>query len=57
VFHGETIKVETWFAPEVAEYIKEKRWHESQEIIEQEDGSIIFKNENFVFQSQSFKYC
>jgi len=37
--------VETWFSPEVAEYIKEKKWHESQEILEQEDGSIIFKAE------------
>jgi len=45
VFHGETTKVETWFSPEVAEYIKEKKWHESQEILEQEDGSIIFKAE------------
>ena len=45
VFHGETTNVEIWFAPEVAEYIKEKKWHESQEILEQEDGSIVFKAE------------
>ncbi len=45
VFHGETTKVEIWFAPDAAEYIKEKKWHESQEILEQEDGSIIFKAE------------
>ncbi len=37
--------MEIWFAPDVAEYIKEKKWHESQEILEQEDGSIIFKAE------------
>jgi predicted DNA-binding transcriptional regulator YafY len=29
----------------VAGYIKEKIWHESQEIHEQEDGSIIFEAE------------
>ena len=45
VFHGETTKIKIWFAPEAAEYIKEKKWHESQEIIKQEDGSIIFKAE------------
>jgi len=45
VFHGKTTKVEIWFAPEAAEYIKEIKWHESQEIIEQEDGSILFKAE------------
>jgi len=45
VFHGETTKVKIWFAPEAAEYIKEKKWHESQEIFEQKDGSILFKAE------------
>ena len=45
VFHGKTIKVEIWFAPEAAEYIKEKKWHESQEIFDQKDGSILFKAE------------
>jgi len=45
VFHGKTTKVEIWFAPEAAEYIKEKKWHESQEILKQEDGSILFKAE------------
>jgi len=29
--------------PEAAEYKKEKKWHESQEILEQKDDSIIFK--------------
>jgi len=45
VFHGKTTKVKIWFAPEAAEYIKEKKWHESQEILDQIDGSIIFKAE------------
>jgi predicted DNA-binding transcriptional regulator YafY len=45
VFHGETTKVKIWFSSEAAEYIKEKKWHESQEIIEQGDGSILFKAE------------
>jgi len=43
VFHGETTKIKIWFSPEAAEYKKEKKWHESQEILEQKDDSIIFK--------------
>jgi len=34
VFHGETKKIKIWFSPEAAEYKKEKKWHESQEILE-----------------------
>ena len=34
-----------WFSPEVASYIKEKIWHESQEIHQKDDGSIIFEAE------------
>ena len=45
VFHGETTKVKIWFSPEAAGYIKEKKWHDSQEIFDTEDGSIIFKAE------------
>jgi predicted DNA-binding transcriptional regulator YafY len=42
VFQGEPVHIKAWFSPDVAGYIKEKVWHESQEIHPQEDGSIIF---------------
>jgi predicted DNA-binding transcriptional regulator YafY len=45
VFQGEPVKVKVWFAPDVAGYIKEKIWHESQQIEEQDDGSVIFEAE------------
>jgi predicted DNA-binding transcriptional regulator YafY len=34
-----------WFAPDAAGYIKEKIWHDTQEIVPQKDGSIIFEAE------------
>lgn len=45
VFMGEPVKVRIWFSEEIAGYIKEKIWHESQRIHEQKDGSIIFEAE------------
>jgi len=45
VFQGEPIKVKIWFHQDAAGYIKEKIWHESQEIEELDDGSIIFQAE------------
>jgi predicted DNA-binding transcriptional regulator YafY len=45
VFQGEPVKVKAWFAPDVAGYIKEKIWHESQQIEEAGDGSVIFEAE------------
>ncbi len=45
VFHGEPVRVRIWFAADVAEYIAEKIWHDSQNIEPQEDGSIIFEAE------------
>jgi len=45
VFKGEPVRVKIWFSPEVAGYIKEKIWHESQEIHQKDDGSIIFEAE------------
>jgi len=45
VFKGEPVSVKIWFSPEVAGYIREKIWHESQEIHQQDDGSIIFEAE------------
>ncbi len=45
VFQGEPARVRVWFAPEVAGYIREKVWHEGQEITAGEDGSVIFEAE------------
>ncbi len=45
VFQGEAVKVRIWFAADIAEYIREKTWHESQKIEVQKDGSIIFQAE------------
>ena len=43
VFQGEPIRVKIWFARDVAGYIKEKIWHETQKIHPKDDGSIIFE--------------
>jgi predicted DNA-binding transcriptional regulator YafY len=43
VFQGRPQKVKIRFAPEVAGYIQEKVWHESQKIRPQKDGSILFE--------------
>ena len=45
VFQGEPVKVRIWFAADIAEYIREKTWHETQKIETQKDGSIIFEAE------------
>ena len=45
VFHGDPVQVRIWFAADVAEYIREKIWHETQNIESQSDGSIIFEAE------------
>ena len=45
VFQGKPINIKIWFSPDVAGYIKEIIWHESQEINQQDDGSIIFEAE------------
>jgi predicted DNA-binding transcriptional regulator YafY len=45
VFQGEPVTVKVWFAPDIAGYIAEKVWHESQTIHELDDGSIIFEAE------------
>ena len=45
VFHGETVRVKIWFSADIAGYIKEKIWHESQNIHTRKDGSIIFEAE------------
>lgn len=45
VFQGETVKVKVRFDPDVAGYIREKVWHESQKIADEKDGSVIFEAE------------
>jgi len=43
VIGGRPEKIKIWFSPDIAGYIKEKTWHESQVIDQQQDGSIIFE--------------
>ena len=45
VFHGDPVRVRIWFAAEIAEYILERTWHETQKIEAQKDGSILFEAE------------
>lgn len=45
VIGGKPERVRIWFAPDIAGYIKEKTWHESQQITPQRDGSVIFAAE------------
>lgn len=45
VFHGNTEKVKIHFGANAAGYIKEKIWHTTHKIHEQENGSIIFETE------------
>jgi len=42
---GDPVKVKVWFSPGQARYMKERKWSKSQEIIDQEDGSIILSME------------
>jgi len=45
VFQGEPVHVRIWFTPDIAEYIGEKIWHDSQRLEPQTDGSVIFEAE------------
>jgi predicted DNA-binding transcriptional regulator YafY len=54
VFQGEPTQVKIRFSPEVAGYIKEKIWHDSQKLEYQEDGSLLF--EAVVAGTQEIKY-
>jgi len=45
VYQGEPVNVKIWFSPDVAGYIREKIWHETQKITPHDDGSIIFEAE------------
>lgn len=42
IYQGEPVNVEIRFLPPVAGYIKERTWHRSQKLLDQEDGSVIF---------------
>jgi predicted DNA-binding transcriptional regulator YafY len=42
-FHGKPEKVKVLFSADVAEYIKEKIWHETQKIYDNPDGSVLFE--------------
>ena len=42
VYHGEgDVLVKVWFSPRVARYVRESRWHVSQQLTDQQDGSLI----------------
>ena len=45
MYQGEPVYIKVWFHRDIAGYIKEKIWHESQQIYPQDDGSIIFEAE------------
>lgn len=42
-YQGRPVFIRVWFHADVAGYIKEKVWHESQKIHPKPDGSIIFE--------------
>jgi predicted DNA-binding transcriptional regulator YafY len=42
-FHGEPEKVRVLFSADIAEYIKERIWHESQKLHDNPDGSVLFE--------------
>jgi predicted DNA-binding transcriptional regulator YafY len=54
VFQGQAVRVRIWFAADIAGYIREKIWHETQHIEPQSDGSIIFEAE--VAGTEEIKY-
>ena len=39
------MKVRIWFSPDQVRYVKERKWSKNQEIVDQEDGSIILSME------------
>jgi len=43
IFHGQPVHVKVFFTSDVAGYIKEKVWHNSQKISERIDGSVILE--------------
>jgi len=45
VYQGEPVHIKVWFHADIAGYINEKIWHESQQVHVQDDGSIILEAE------------
>lgn len=46
VFHGgESFSIKLSFAPTIAPYIKERKWHKTQKVVNRSDGSIDFSIE------------
>ena len=45
IFLGKPVKVKIFFSADIAGYIKEKIWHQTQQITLQPDGSLIFEAE------------
>ncbi len=43
VFLGAPVKVRIWFSTDIAGYISEKIWHETQKIEYQDNGDIVFE--------------
>ena len=41
VHTGPTVKVRMRFAPQVASFVKERTWHESQQLKDRPDGSVV----------------
>jgi predicted DNA-binding transcriptional regulator YafY len=54
VFQGQPVPVRIRFEAEIADYIRERTWHETQNIEVQNDGSIIFEAE--VAGTEEIKY-
>jgi predicted DNA-binding transcriptional regulator YafY len=54
VYQGEPTTVKIRFSPEVAGYVREKIWHESQKLEQKEDGALLF--EAVVAGTQEIKY-
>ena len=42
IFQGPPVTVKIRFAPSVAGYIRERVWHHSQDLLDAEDGALIF---------------
>jgi predicted DNA-binding transcriptional regulator YafY len=43
VYHGKPVNVRILFSAGIAEYIKEKIWHETQKLHDNPDGSVLFE--------------
>jgi predicted DNA-binding transcriptional regulator YafY len=39
--NGEPLRIKIRFSPEVARYVKEKRWHPSQKLTRRKDGAVV----------------